>query len=75
MAIAMVAINFLNFYATPTIRLLLKIISDIMANYHYLSDFNEILCSSQLKDGEYNGDNYFSKFCDALNPSWNEGGS
>ena len=50
-----------NFDTTPIIWLLIKIISDIATNYNYLSDFNEILYSSQLKDGEYNGENYFSK--------------
>ena len=50
------------------IRLLIRIISDIAAYHNYLSGFNEILYSSQLKDGEYNGDNYFSKFlCHAFN--------
>ena len=49
-------------YATPIIRLLIGVISDIAANYNYLSDFHKILCSIQLKDCEYNGDNYFSKF-------------
>ena len=57
----MAAIIFLNFNGTPIIRLLIRIISDIAAYYNYLSDFNEILYSSQLKDGEYNGENYFSK--------------
>ena len=37
-------------------------ISDITANYNYLTYFNEILYGSQLKDGEYNSDNYFFKF-------------
>ena len=56
------------YYATPIIRLLIRIISDIAANYNFLSDVNEILYRSQLKDGEYNGDNYFSKFlCHAFN--------
>ena len=33
-----------------------------------LSDLNEILYNEQLEDGEYRGDNYFSKFlCHALN--------
>ena len=59
MAITMAAIIFPNFHATPIIRLLIMIISDIAANYNYLSDFNEILYSSQLKDGKYIGDNYF----------------
>ena len=56
------------YYATPIIRLLIRIISDIAAYYNYLSDFNELLYSSQLKDSEYNVDNYFSKLlCHALN--------
>ena len=68
MAITMAAIFFLNFYATHIIRLLIRMLSDIKANYNYLSDFKEILYSSQLKDGKYNGDNYFSKFlCHAYN--------
>ena len=68
MAITMTAIIFLNFDAMPIIRLLIRIISDVTANYNYLSDFNEILYSSQLNDGEYNGDNYFAKFlCRTLN--------
>ena len=50
MAITMAAIIFLNFHATPLIRLLIRIISDIAAYYNYLSDFNKILYSSQLKD-------------------------
>ena len=63
-----VTIIFPNSYATPIIRLLIGIISDVAANYSYLSDVNEILYSSQLKDGEYNGDNCFSKFlCHAYN--------
>ena len=48
MAITMAAFIFLNFHATPLIRLLIRIISDIAAYYKYLSDFNEILYSSQL---------------------------
>ena len=64
----MAAIIFLNYHATPIIRLIVRIISDITANYNYLSDFDKILYSSQLKDSEYNGDNYFSKlFCHAFN--------
>ena len=61
MGITMTAMIFLDFNIKPIIRLLIKIISGIAANYNFLSDFNEILYSSQLKDGEYNGDNYFSK--------------
>ena len=68
MAITMAAIIFLTFHATPIIRLLIRIISDIATYYNDLSDFNEILYSSQLKDGEYNGGNYFSKaLCHAVN--------
>ena len=59
MAITMASIIFLNFHATPIIRLLIRIISDIAAYYNYISDFNEILYSSKLKDAEYNGYNYF----------------
>ena len=55
-------------YATPIIRLLIGVISDLKVTCNYLSDLNEILYSEQLQDGEYNGDNYFSKFlCHALN--------
>ena len=36
MAITMAAIIFLNFHATPIIRLLIRIISDIAAYYNYL---------------------------------------
>ena len=51
----------------PKIRLLIRMFSDIKANYNYLSDFNEILYSSQLKDGEDSGVNYFSTFlCQTL---------
>ena len=50
------------------------IISDITANHKYLSDFNKILYGSQLNDGEYNGDNYFSKFlCHPLNQAITQG--
>ena len=56
------------FYATPIIRLLIGVISDLKVTCNYLSDLNEILYSDQLEDGEYRGDNYFSKFlCHALN--------
>ena len=58
----MAAIIFLDFHATPIIRLLIRIISDIAANFYYLSDVNEILYGSKLKDGKYNGDNCYSKF-------------
>ena len=68
MANTMVTIIFQNSYATPLIRLSLRLISDLKVTCNYLSDLNEILYSEQLEDGEYNGDNYFSKFlCHALN--------
>ena len=64
----MVTIIFQNSYATPLIRLLIRVISDLKVTWNYLSDLNEILYSEQLEDGKYNGDNYFSKFlCHALN--------
>ena len=39
-----------------------KVISDIKVNFYYLSDLDEIFDIKQLKDGECNGDNYFSNF-------------
>ena len=67
MAITMAAVIFLNFHTTPIIRLLIRIVSDLKVTHNYLSDLNEILYSDQSEDGEYNGDNYFSKFlCHAL---------
>ena len=55
-------------YATPIIRLLIRVISDLKVTCNYLSDLNEILYNEQWEDGEYRGDNYFSKFlCHALN--------
>ena len=58
MAITKMAFIFQMHYVTPIIRLLIGVISDV----NYLSDLNEIFYSDQSKDGEYNGDNYFSKF-------------
>ena len=49
-------------YATPIIRLLIRVISDLKVTYNYLSDLNEILYTNHLKDGEYSGDNNFSNF-------------
>ena len=64
----MVTIIFQNYFATPLICLLIRVISDLKVTCNYLLDLNEILYSEQLEDGEYNGDNYFSKFlCHALN--------
>ena len=52
----------------PIIRLLIGVISDLKVTCNYFLDLNEILYSDQLEDGEYQGDNYFSKFlCHALN--------
>ena len=68
MANTMVTIIFQNSYATPLIRLSLRLISNLKVTCNYLSDLNEILYIEQLEDGEYNGDNYFSKLlCHALN--------
>ena len=67
MANTVLTIIFQNSYATPLIRLSLRLISDLKVTCSYLSDLNEILLSDQLEDGEYQGDNYFSKFlCHAL---------
>ena len=64
----MVTIIFQNSYATPLIRLLIRVISDLKVTCNYLLDLNEILYNEQLEDGEYHGDHYFSKFlCHALN--------
>ena len=59
---------FQNYYATPIIRVLIRVISDLKVTCNYLSDLNEILYSDQLEDGKYCGDSYFSKcLCHALN--------
>ena len=64
----MVTIIFQNSYATPIIRLLIRVISDLKVICNYLSDLNEIFYSDQLEDGKYYGDNYFSKFlCHTIN--------
>ena len=56
------------YYATPTIRLLIGVISDRKVTCNYLSDLNKLLYNEQLEDGQYRGDNHFSKFlCHALN--------
>ena len=46
--------------ATPIIRLLIWVISDLEVNFNYLSDLDEMFCTKQLGNGEYNSDNYFS---------------
>ena len=64
----MVTIIFQNSYATPLIRLLIKVISDLKVTCNYLSHLNDILYNEQLEDGEYRGDNAFSRFlCHTLN--------
>ena len=68
MANAMVTIIFQISDATPIIRLLIKLISDLKVNFKYLWDLDEIFFNKQLKDGECNGDNHFSNFwCHAYN--------
>ena len=52
----------LNFNATPIIRQLTSVISDLKVNFNYLLDLDEMFYTKQLKDGECNGDNYFSNF-------------
>ena len=59
MANAMVTIIFQISDATPTIRLLIRVISDLKVNFNYLSELDEMFYTKQLKDGECNGDNYF----------------
>ena len=56
---AVVAIIFQISDATPIVRLLIKVISELKVN---LSDVDEMFFTKQLKDGECNGDNYFSNF-------------
>ena len=62
----MVTIVFESSYATPIIRILIRVISELKVNIsdcNYISDLDKIFCTKQLKDVEYNGDNYFSNFC------------
>ena len=60
MAITMMIFIFQIYSATPIIRLLIRVISDLEVTHNYLSDLNEMFHIKQLKDGECNGDNYFS---------------
>ena len=46
-------------YATPVIRPLIMVISDLKINFICLSDLDEMFYTKQLKDCECNGDNYF----------------
>ena len=57
----MVTIIFQISYATPIIRLLIRVISDLKVNFNFL-DLDEMFYTKQLKDGKCNGDNYFSNF-------------
>ena len=58
----MMAFIFQISYATPVITLLIRVISDLKANHNYLSDLDEIFHTKQLKNGEYNSENYISNF-------------
>ena len=62
MANAMMTVIFQIYYATPIIRLLIRIINGLKFNFNYVSDFDEIFYTKQLKDGKCNGDNYFLSF-------------
>ena len=59
----MVTNIFQNYYATPLIRLLVRVISDIKVNYSYVSDLGEMFHTNQLKDGECKGAIVFQIFC------------
>ena len=69
----MVTIVFKRSYATPIIRLLIGVISDLKVTCNYLSDFIEILYSDHLNDdGKYNDGFYLSNFlCLAYNKAIN----
>ena len=42
-----------------TIRLLIRVISDLKVNFNYLWDLDEMFITKQLLDGEYDGYNNF----------------
>ena len=64
----MVTIIFQISDATPIISPSIRVISDLTVNFNYLWDLDEMFFTKQLKDDEYNGDNYFSNFwCHAYN--------
>ena len=44
--------------ATPIIRLLIRVISDLKVNLNYLWDLDEMFYTKEFEDGECNGDNY-----------------
>ena len=56
---AMVTIIFQISNATPIIRLLIRVISDLKVNFNYLLHLDEMFNTKQLKDGKCNGDNCF----------------
>ena len=56
----MITFIFQIYYATPIIRLLIRVIIDLKVTCNYLSDLYEILCSNQLEDGDYKDGIYFS---------------
>ena len=58
----MVTIIFQNSDAMPMIGLLIRVISDLKVKFNYLSNLDEMFYTKQLKDGECNGDTYFSNF-------------
>ena len=56
------------YYATPKIRLLIRVISDLKVTYNYLSNLDEMFHTKQLKDCVCISDSCFSKFiCHAQN--------
>ena len=64
----MVTIIFQISDATPIISLLIRVINGLKVKFKYLRDSDEMFFTKQMKDGEYNGDNYFSNFwCHAYN--------
>ena len=63
MANTVVTFIFQIYYATPIIRLLIRVISYLKANFSYLRDLDEMLYTKQLKyDKKCNGENYFLNF-------------
>ena len=62
MANTMVTIIFQISYATPIIRLLIRVTSDLKVNYNYFLDLDEMFHTKQLKSGEYNSDHFSFKF-------------
>ena len=55
----MVTIIFQISDATPIIRLLIRIISDLKVHFKYLADLDEMSRTKQLKGGECKGNNFF----------------